>query len=79
MKKLCLGTFAFSLLASTSSIAASSYVSDIKVTGLERVEPETVISYIDIKVGNNEHNKMYLIEFTINSEGKIFQHKVWRY
>lgn len=52
MKKICLGTFAFSLLASTSSIAASSYVSDIKVTGLERVEPETVISYIDIKAGN---------------------------
>ena len=52
MKKLCLGTFAFSLLASTSSLATSSYVSDIKVTGLERVEPETVISYIDIKAGN---------------------------
>ncbi len=53
MKKIYLGTFAFSLLASTSSLAASTYISDIKVTGLERVEPETVISYIDITAGNN--------------------------
>lgn len=35
--------------------------------------------YVDIKVGNNKENKMYLLEFTINSDGKIFQHKVWRY
>lgn len=51
MKKLYLGTFAFSLLASTSALAASAYVGDIKISGLERVEPETVISYIDIKKG----------------------------
>ena len=51
MKKIQLGTFAFSLLASTSALASSAYVGDIKVTGLERVEPETVISYIDIKKG----------------------------
>lgn len=53
MKKIVLGTFAFSLLASTSSIASSTYVSNIKVTGLERVEPETVMSYVDIKSGNS--------------------------
>ncbi len=53
MKKIFLGTFAFSLLASTSSIASSTYVSNIKVTGLERVEPETVMSYVDIKSGNS--------------------------
>lgn len=51
MKKIYLGTFASYLLASTSAMAASAYVSDIKVAGLERVEPETVISYVDIKKG----------------------------
>lgn len=53
MKKLCLGTFAFSLLASTSLLAAPVYVKNIKVEGLERVEPETVISYVDIKAGQS--------------------------
>lgn len=51
MKKIYLGTFASYLLASTSAMAASAYVGDIKVAGLERVEPETVISYVDIKKG----------------------------
>ena len=51
MKKIYLGTFASYLLASTSALAASAYVGDIKVAGLERVEPETVISYVDIKKG----------------------------
>ena len=53
MKKLCLGTFAFSLLASTSTLAATAYVRDIKIEGLERVEPETVVSYVDIKAGQS--------------------------
>ena len=37
-----------SLLASTSTLASDVYIKDIKVQGLERVEPETVRSYIDI-------------------------------
>ena len=51
MKKLYLETFALSLLTSTSVLAADVYVKDIKVEGLERVEPETVISYVNIKKG----------------------------
>ncbi len=47
--KLKLGTFALTLLAGVSARAASMYVGDIKIEGLERVEPETVISYVDIK------------------------------
>ena len=53
MKKWSLGTFAYALLASTSVCAASSYVGNIKVEGVERVEPETVKSYVDIKAGQN--------------------------
>ncbi len=53
MKKWGLGTFAYALLASTSVCAASSYVGNIKVEGVERVEPETVKSYVDIKAGQN--------------------------
>ena len=53
MKKFYVGTFALSLLASTSAFAASVYVKDIKVEGLERVEKETVISYVDIKKGQS--------------------------
>ena len=53
MKKICLGTFIFGLMASTSALAASAYVKDIKVSGLERVEKETVLSYVDIKPGQN--------------------------
>ena len=49
MKKICLGTLAFSLMASTSALASDVYVKNIKVEGLERVEPETVKSYINIK------------------------------
>ena len=49
MKKIALGTFAFSLLASTSVLAGDVYVKDIKIHGLERVEPETVKSYIEIE------------------------------
>ena len=49
MKKITLGTFAFSLLASTSVFAGDVYVKDIKIHGLERVEPETVKSYIEIE------------------------------
>ena len=57
MKKITLGTFAFSLLTSTSIYAGDVLVNDIKIHGLERVEPETVKSYINIeksKVANDE-------------------------
>ena len=37
------------LLAAFEVRAASVYVRDIKVEGLERVEVETVLSYVDIK------------------------------
>ena len=53
MKKIGLGTFICGLLASTSVYASSVYVKDIKVSGLERVEPETVLSYINIQKGAN--------------------------
>ena len=51
MKKTGLGTFICCLLASTSALASSVYVKDIKIEGLERVEPETVLSYTNIKAG----------------------------
>ena len=53
MKKIYLSSFVFGLMTSTSALAASSYIKDIKVNGLERVEPETVLSYVDIEKGQN--------------------------
>lgn len=53
MNKIGLGSFVFGLLASSSVYASAIYVKDIKISGLERVEPETVLSYIDIKKGAN--------------------------
>ena len=49
MKELKIGTTAAALLIGFEAQAASVYVRDIKVEGLERVEPETVISYVDVK------------------------------
>ena len=57
MKKICLGTYVFSLLASTSTLAADVYVKDIKVEGLERVEAETVKSYVNIKSGQSTNDE----------------------
>lgn len=34
---------------------------------------------IDLKVGNDSVNCMYMIECKINGEGKIFSHTIWRY
>ena len=48
MKKFGFFTFVSGLMLSTSVHASSVYVRDISVQGLERVEPETVMSYIDI-------------------------------
>lgn len=49
MKILKLGTFAAALLSGVSAAAASVYVHDIKIEGLQRVEPETVLSYVNVK------------------------------
>ncbi len=49
MKLLKLGTFATALLCGVSAASASVYVQDIKVEGLQRVEPETVLSYVDVQ------------------------------
>ena len=35
--------------------------------------------YMDLKVGNKDVNYMYLIEFTVNDESKIFTHTIWRH
>lgn len=35
--------------------------------------------YVDVKVGNDDENTLYLLEFIINSDGKIMEHKVWVY
>lgn len=47
--RLKLGTMVLALLLGLEARAASMYVGDIKIEGLERVEPETVVSYVDIK------------------------------
>lgn len=49
MKLLKLGTFAFCLLSGVSAQAATVYVRDVEIEGLERVEPETVLSYVEVK------------------------------
>lgn len=49
MKKLYFGTCLFALFLSHEVSAADVYVRQIAVKGLERVEPETVASYLDIK------------------------------
>ena len=49
MKMLKIWTMLIVLLAAFEVRAASVYVRDIKVEGLERVEVETVLSYVDIK------------------------------
>ena len=53
MKKLYFGTCLFALFLSHEVSAADVYVRQIAVKGLERVEPETVGSYLDIKKGQN--------------------------
>lgn len=48
MKTLKIWTILLVLFSWTSASAAG-YVRDIKIEGLERVEPETVLSYVDVK------------------------------
>lgn len=52
MKNLKLWTFMTAALMSSTAQASSVYVREIKVDGLERVEPETVMSYVDVKKGS---------------------------
>ena len=49
MRNLGLSIFAAMMFVATEAVAAVVYVRDIQVDGLERVEPETVMSYIDIQ------------------------------
>ncbi len=51
MKKLYLGSSLLSLLLAFDAAAADVYVRDIQVEGLNRVENETVMSYLDIQSG----------------------------
>ncbi len=53
MKKTTLAAFIFSLMLSTRVDAADVYVSTIEVQGLQRVEVETVLSYLNIEQGSN--------------------------
>ncbi len=53
MKKTTLAAFIFSLMLSTRVDAADVYVSTIEVQGLQRVEVETILSYLNIEQGSN--------------------------
>ncbi len=53
MKKILLGTFLFGLLLSFEANASQVYIRAIDVKGLQRVEPETVDSYLNIQKGQN--------------------------
>lgn len=53
MKKISLATLMFSLALSCRVEAAEIYVSQIEVDGLQRVERETVLSYLNVEQGNS--------------------------
>ena len=48
MKKLYFSTCLMSAVMAANAYAADVYVRDIQVVGLQRVENETVMSYLDI-------------------------------
>lgn len=52
MKKISLATLMFSLALSCRVEAAEIYVSQIEVDGLQRVERETVLSYLNVEQGS---------------------------
>ncbi len=58
MKKILLGTFLFGLLLSFEANASQVYIRAIDVKGLQRVEPETVDSYLNIQKGQNVDQDM---------------------
>ena len=49
MKKVLAVSFGSLLLCSTALASDERYIKDINIKGLQRVEPETVLSYLDIK------------------------------
>lgn len=51
MRKVGLLAFGLTLMTSVSAYATDVYVRDVEVKGLERVELDTVLSYIDVKKG----------------------------
>ena len=53
MKKISLATLMFSLALSCRFEAAEIYVSQIEVDGLQRVERETVLSYLNVEQGSS--------------------------
>ena len=53
MKKISLATLMFSLALSCRVEAAEIYVSQIEVDGLQRVERETVLSYLNVEQGSS--------------------------
>lgn len=53
MKKISLATLMFSLALSCRVEAAEIYVSQIEVDGLQRVERETVLSYLSVEQGSS--------------------------
>lgn len=53
MKKIGVLGLTFSLLSATAVNAADIYVKGINISGLQRVEQETVLSYIDIQNNKN--------------------------
>lgn len=53
MRKVGLITLMAAMLAAQNVYASQVYVRDIQVKGLERVEPETVLSYINVPKGQN--------------------------
>jgi hypothetical protein len=56
MKKTGVLGFAVSLLFSTNISASDVYVKGINISGLQRVEKETVLSYIDVEPNESEED-----------------------
>lgn len=52
MRKIKLGTLLLVFLSSLASAASEFIVSDIRVEGLQRIQPGTVFNYLPIKVGD---------------------------
>ena len=52
MKNKLLASVALGMFFGTTAVAAETYIKEISVSGLERVEKETVLSYLDIKKAN---------------------------
>lgn len=68
MKKISLATLMFSLALSCRVEAAEIYVSQIEVDGLQRVERETVLSYLNVEQGSS-----VLQEYLNSSMKRLFE------